>query len=107
MSRANATNADDLSAHVTELWSCANTRNANTNSVGREQRPIIYKERQRRPFAPGTTVSPVRRFCDTVFRDQNGLPTAQEPTFNNATGRLGIPWYNADGSVMQWHEDFW
>jgi hypothetical protein len=107
MSRANATDVNDLDEHVTELWSCANTRNAKTSYVGRLQRPVIYKERQRRPFAPGTTVSPVRKFCDTVFRDQYGSPTAQEPVFNNVTGRLGIPWYSADGAVLQWHEDFW
>lgn len=107
MSRANVTNADLLSGHITELWACANTRNAQTTSVGRLQRPVVYKERQRRPFEPGLAVSPVRKFCDTVFRDQHGHPTAQEPIFNEATGRLGIPWYNADGSVLQWHEDYW
>ena len=107
MSRANVTNADVLDDHITELWSCANTRSAWTTNMGQLQRPVIYKERQRRPFEPGMKVSPVRKFCDTVFRDQHGNPTAQEPVFNEITGKLGIPWYNPDGTVKEWHLDYW
>ena len=57
---------------------------------------------------PGTRVSPVRDFCDSVFRDQHGNAIAGlEPQFHETTGKLGIFWYNEDGTVMQFHDDFW
>ena len=107
MSRSNATDPYELNAHITELWSCDNSRQAQISSIGRLQRPIVYKERQRRPLEPGTSVSPVRHFCDTVFRDQYGQPMAQEPSFDTVAGKLGIYWYSPDGSVLQFHDDFW
>lgn len=106
MSRSNATADDALEEQLTELWSCTN---ANTAGVQMErlQRPIVYKERQRRPLKPGTKVSPVRRFCETFFRDQYGMPIAQEPNFDETAGKLGIYWYKEDGSVLKFHDDYW
>ena len=30
-----------------------------------------------------------------------------EPSFDEATGKLGIHWYNPDGSVLAFHDDYW
>ena len=57
---------------------------------------------------PGTTVSPVRQFCDTVFRDQYGNPDPSlEPTFDEATGKLGIWWHDSNGTRTAFHDDYW
>ena len=76
-------------------------------SLERLRQPVIYKERNRRPLVLGSTVSPVRGFCDSVFRDQHGNPTHQEPTWDEESGKLGVYWYNPDGSVLQFHDDYW
>ena len=108
MARANVTAGYTpwaLKEQVTELWTCKNTI-AMTERERRE-RPIIYKERQRRALEPGSRVHRVRHFCDTVFRDQYGFPIGQEPSFDDATGKLGIYWYNDDGTVLTHVDDYW
>jgi len=106
LSRSNVTDTDDLDQHVTELWSCSN-KHAPTHQE-RTNRPIIYKERQRRPMRPGTRVSPVRGFCETIFRDQHGVAVPElEPTFDEESGKLGIAWYAPNGTRIQFHDDFW
>ena len=39
--------------------------------------------------------------------DQNGDPIADEPSFDEVTGKLGIYWYHEDGSVLEFHDDYW
>ena len=102
MSRSNVTDPTALDEHITELWSCSNKLAATERE--RTQRPIIYKERQRRDMLPGTTVSPVRGFCETVFRDQHGEPMDVEPSFDEEVGKLGIYWRNDDGSAFVFHD---
>ena len=100
------TNPSYLDEHIFELWSCSN-KNAATE-LERRERPIIYKERQRRPLLPGTAVAPVRGFCDPIFRDQDGNEVADlEPQFDEASGKLGIYWRDASGEVVQFWDDYW
>jgi len=105
MSRSNVTDPGDLSGHITELWTCKNTIAA--TSLEAAKRPIVYKERQRRELIPTSTVSAVRGFCETIFRDQYGNPIVSEPVWNDDLGKLGIPWYNPDGTLLQFHDDYW
>ena len=106
MSRSNVTDPLKLDDHITELWSCSNK--AAASALERAERPIVYKERHRRPLTPGSKVSPVRGFCSPHFNDEDGnIVKGMEPTWDEATGRLGIFWTNPDGSVKTFFNDYW
>ena len=38
--------------------------------------------------------------------DTVGPPCAQ-PTWDELTGKIGVYWYNPDGTVLQFHDDYW
>ena len=93
--------------HVTELWACR-------TSLG----STVYKERKRRPTTPsellsyphafaGEKVSPVRAFCGTRFLDATGAETDAEPTWDEASGKLGIRWAGGNGTAGAFHDDYW
>jgi len=107
MSRANATDLspETLDTHVVELWACH-------KPDGGASTPVVYKERQRRDLDPGDTISPVRGFCETHFRNPNSATdplgdSGAVPVWNPELERLGVWTFLDDGSRDAFYGDFW